>query len=330
MTKFKVMAILVAVLLTAGIFLTTNSQATPNAQGPAMGSEPTTGEMEDPNETVPFTLGDTEYVNQRAFVESGRRCGSYLNPIKMEAAEKDFQIKLAALTEANGGILPQAPRTFNVYWHTITKGSGAANGEVTATQIQNQINVLNAAFASTGFSFKLTSTDTTVNSTWYTMTPGSTAEKNCKTALRKGQKGDLNIYTANPGGGLLGWATFPSSYAGSPTDDGVVLLFSSLPGGSAVPYNLGDTGTHEVGHWAGLFHTFQGGCAANATTGGDKVADTPAEKSAAFGCPTGRNTCSSAGVDPIKNFMDYSDDSCMDHFTTGQATRMNDQCSIYR
>jgi hypothetical protein len=89
MTKFKVMAILTAVLL--GIFLTSNSQATPNVQGPVMGSEPTTGEMEDPNENVPFTLGSTEYVNQRAFVESGRRCGSYLNPIKMEAAEKIFK-----------------------------------------------------------------------------------------------------------------------------------------------------------------------------------------------------------------------------------------------
>ncbi len=326
MTKFKVMAILTAVLLSAGIFLTSNSQATPNVQGPVMGSEPTTGEMEDPNENVPFTLGDTEYVNQRAFVESGRRCGSYLNPIKMEAAEKDFQIKLAALTEANGGILPQAPKTFNVFWHTITKGSGIANGEVTATQIQNQINVLNAAFASTGFSFILSGTDTTVNSTWYTMTPGSSAETQCKTALRRGGKGDLNIYTANPSGGLLGWATFPSSYASKPKDDGVVLLFSSLPGGSAAPYNLGDTGTHEVGHWAGLFHTFQGGC----TKTNDSVSDTPAEKSAAFGCPTGRNTCPSTGVDPIKNFMDYTDDSCMDHFTAGQATRMNQQCATYR
>jgi len=216
----------------------------------------------------------------------------------------------------------------DTYFHVINDGDGIANGNISVTMINDQMDVLNAAFASARFQFLLKSTDYTKNSAWYTMGSGSAEETAAKTALRKGGKGALNIYSANLDGGLLGWATFPSGYSSSPWKDGIVVLFSSLPGGDATPYNLGDTGTHEAGHWLGLYHTFQSGCA-----GGDSVSDTAAESSAAFGCPVNRDTCTGAsypGLDPITNFMDYTDDSCMDNFTAGQALRMSQQWAAFR
>ena len=214
--------------------------------------------------------------------------------------------------------------TIQVHVHVITSSSGAGN--VSSGRIAQQISVLNSGFGATGWSYNLASVDVTANDAWFAMGHGSAAEAQAKAALRQGSADDLNIYTANLGGGLLGWATFPSSYAGNPSRDGVVLLHSSLPGGSAAPYNLGDTATHEVGHWLGLYHTFQGGCAKR---GGDLVDDTPPEKSPAYDC-VARDSCRGGGLDPIHNYMDYTDDACIDHFTAGQDARMDEQFSFYR
>ena len=187
------------------------------------------------------------------------------------------------LAERTGGVI-------DVYFHVINSGTGLANGDVPDSMLFDQIQVLNNAYAPWGWSFNVVSIDRTTNASWCTMGMDSPEEAQAKAALRQGTADDLNIYTANPGGGLLGWATFPSSYAGNPSDDGVVLLNSSLPGGTAAPYNLGDTGTHEVGHWFGLYHTFQGGCTDSKRS--DLVSDTPAERSPAYGCPNGRDSCS--------------------------------------
>ncbi len=252
--------------------------------------------------------------------------------LEVEAVQTKLAKTKSMMPALPSAVLPAGSVTVHVAFHVINKGAGLANGDITSQMITDQINVLNNAYAgttggaATPFTFVLDSVDRTTNATWYAMSPGSSAETQAKNALRVGGASTLNIYSANPSGGLLGWATFPNSYASKPKSDGVVILFSSVPGGSAAPYNLGDTGTHEVGHWLGLYHTFQGGC--NKTN--DSVSDTPAEKSAAFGCPAGRNTCPATGADPIYNFMDYTDDACMYQFTDGQADRMATAWVTYR
>jgi hypothetical protein len=235
------------------------------------------------------------------------------------AVEQAIAGRKSAQVRANGSV------TVKVYWHVINNGTSTSQGNVSDAQIANQLSVLNAAYANTPFKFTLVSTDRTTNSQWYGCAGGA-CEKKMKSALRKGGAGDLNIYSNNMGQGLLGWATFPSSYASQPSLDGVVILYSSMPGGSAAPYTQGDTLTHEAGHWLGLYHTFQGGCA----NPGDSVSDTPAEGSAAYGCPTGRDTCSTTGADPVTNFMDYTDDACMDRFSAGQSARMDALVAQYR
>jgi len=262
------------------------------------------------------------------------RCGTPTPSEKqLEMREQHFKAMKAANEKLAGTTASSQARangsvTIDVYFHVITDSNG--NGALSSGAISSQMQVLNNAYANTPFKFNLVSTDVSANDSWYTAGHGSTAETAMKTALRQGDAGDLNFYTNNMGGGLLGWATFPSDYASKPEMDGVVVLVSSLPGGTAAPYNQGDTATHEVGHWLGLYHTFQGGCSGS----GDYVSDTPAEKSPAYGCPTGRDSCTkgrnASGLDPITNFMDYSDDACMYEFSAGQAQRADEQVATFR
>jgi len=262
----------------------------------------------------------------QSFVESGGRC-----------ATKEKDARLIASSNREVSVLALAPGsvTINVYFHVIQQNGTAGSsgtGFVPMSWINSQVNVLNQAYAggtggaNTPFRFVIAGVDYTVNSSWFSAGPGTSAEASMKNSLRRGTADDLNFYT-NDGDGLLGWATFPSSYTSRPKDDGVVCFYRSLPGGNFAPYDLGDTGTHEIGHWLGLFHTFQGGCNGS----GDSVSDTPAERSSAFGCPSGLDSCrNKAGLDPIENFMDYTDDACMFRFTAGQSSRMDSQWVTYR
>jgi len=222
--------------------------------------------------------------------------------------------------QVKGGII-------KVHVHVIRKGTGIANGDVPDTAIHAQLGVLNAAYADAGWEFELASIDRTTQPTWFNLRAGSAEETAAKSLLRKGTARDLNLYTAEPGNGMIGYATFPTHFESAPHHDGVVMLHSTLPGGTSEPYNLGDQAVHQVGHWLGLYHTYQESCSSDR---GDFVADTAPSSMPAFGCPVGRDTCGAGGDDPVRNYMDSADDGCMNTLTEGQHARIHAQFDAFR
>jgi len=132
----------------------------------------------------------------------------------------------------------------------------------------------------------------------------------------------LNIWVGANLGGILGWAYLPgTTNLPNATLDGVVTASTTFGGpgfGTNVPYHLGRTTTHEVGHYLGLRHVWgSGGC-----TNDDNIADTPIQSSQNFGCPNHPSPSCSNGGDMFMNYMDYVNDNCMNAFTTGQGVRM--------
>jgi hypothetical protein len=227
--------------------------------------------------------------------------------------------------------------TIPVWIHVINKGAGFANGDVPEDMLRAQIRVLDNSFsgatggAGSGFDFQLAGVTRTTNELWFeSMATNFEVELEAKRALKRGGPETLNIYTID-GGPYLGFAYYPNivTNAAYAVLDGVVLDWRSLPGGTFAIYSEGDTAPHEVGHWLALYHTFEGKCSVK----NDFVSDTPAEFAPAFLCPVGRDTCtgpSKPGLDPIFNFMDYTQDSCMFMFTAGQVDRMQAAWAAFR
>jgi pregnancy-associated plasma protein-A len=255
----------------------------------------------------------------------GARDRSELTPAQVTQVERQFSRLLALKGSAAGA--RAATINVPVYVHVLYSG---ATGNLSDSAIKAQIAVLNTTYGgrtggtSTGFTFTLQGVTRTDNAAWYTRTEQN--ENAIKTKLHKGGKGTLNLYTAGLDAQVLGWSTFPWEYAAHPAMDGVVVHAGSIPGGTIAGFNKGYTATHETGHWLGLYHTFQNGCAKP----GDTVDDTPFERDPSDGCPTTRDTCPAAGTDPVHNFMDYSQDDCMTQFSTGQGDRMRKIWATYR
>ena len=256
----------------------------------------------------------------------------------IEARTKRILERKSASTAATATAL-NSKASIPVYFHEMLSSSGAGN--VSRPQLDAQLAVLNQTYGSadanepagatapdTGVRFVFGGADEYKNNTWHT----DKQSTQYRSRTRLGGKNALNIWLVDFN--YLGIATFPWDYARNPGVDGIRVQYNSLPRSSSpapgyqaiANYDLGETATHEVGHWLGLYHTFQGGC----TSTNDEVGDTPEQSSSTSGCPAGRDSCSLPGLDPIHNYMDYSYDSCYYQFSAGQSTRMDQMWTAYR
>ena len=247
--------------------------------------------------------------------------------IRMNQIEAFTQNSMTNGRLVNGKV--EIPVIVNVLYKTAAEN-------ISDTQIQTQINVLNQDFNATNPDFSsvptlfsgvaanigITFVLEKINRKATTKTSWGTRD-----AMKKTKQGGLdptspttklNLWACTIGGGILGYAQFPG---GSSATDGVVIdsKYFGLSGTASYPYNLGRTATHEVGHWMNLRHIW-----GDATCGSDLVTDTPTHNTANYGVPTypHLSTCTGTPVEMTMNYMDYTDDRGMYMFSNGQKTRM--------
>jgi hypothetical protein len=273
---------------------------------------------------------------------NSRACGTAIPDAReFQAVQEEIDRRLG-IGNATRTLMKARPglTAIDVYVHVVAATNGV--GDV-SRRVRGQIDALNAGFrgledasaADTGFEFTLIGSDVTRNDAWFRRCSESAVEAEMKQQLYAASPAEarrpavLHLYTCDAGD-FLGWAYFPWLVVGTSFEyfDGVVLDYRTLPGGELIfadgdepdgvlNYSSGQTGTHEAGHWLGLLHTFDGGCGAQ----GDGIDDTPAERGPAFYCAA-RDSCAGParpGLDPIRNYMDYTDDDCIVQFTPHQA-----------
>ncbi len=249
----------------------------------------------------------------------------------MEAIEEftaRFTKNPSAFRLLSNGVI-QIPVVVNVVYNKVAEN-------ISLSQIQSQIDVLNADYSGTNKDINkvpkyftgVKAGDVNVRFILDTVIRVLTKKTSFSTndGVKKSAGGGiaptspltkLNMWTCNLGNNILGYAQFPG---GNPATDGVVILYNAFGLTNLVPYDKGRIATHEIGHWFNLRHIW-----GDATCGNDFVDDTPLHTGANFGCPPEgiRSTCVGTPIMMTMNYMDYSDDPCLYMFSAGQKTRMN-------
>ncbi|RAL10785.1 zinc metalloprotease [Aspergillus homomorphus CBS 101889] len=267
---------------------------------------------------------------------------------RMRASEP--KISSGSNYEAREAIKPIEIET----WFHVVSSQEAANS-VSDQMIASQLIYLQEAYKNATISYRLKGITRHVNDTW----AHNQDEIAMKKALRKGSYSTLNVYfqtdleVSSAGSArvshdgvarqmdalsssVLGFCTLPdpSINASSPRstylNDGCNVLAKTMPGGSLQHYNRGGTAVHEIGHWNGLLHTFEGDTCSSSSEG-DYIDDTPQQSEPTNGCPAQKDSCPDLpGLDAIHNFMDYSSDECYENFTPDQVQRMRSMWSTMR
>ncbi len=267
------------------------------------------------------------YLRSNFFREQGMRCGTK-SPLP-DVADLIMAKSVAECTKTLTSIQPEywplsITYVMPVWFHVIYRSDGT--GYVSDASIHAQLQVLNEDYGAlagsmgadgynTRIQFELAGISRTENDAWF----DDDDQDAYKLALNEDPSRYINVYTTSAGG-YLGYAYFPQDAAGQ-WWDGIVLLHEAVGGryNGFGAYNQGRTLVHEMGHYLSLYHTFEGyGACENSYIGGDLIVDTPAEGDDHYGCLQ-TTTCSSP--DPIHNYMNYTDDSCMYQFSAEQANR---------
>jgi len=279
------------------------------------------------------------YTHSQLFRDQELRCGT-----RTLGGSQQFIVPsdCASTTTIKPEYEPSAGPTYRipVVVHIIQSTAGA--GQISDALVQSQIDVLNEDFNALAGTLGQNGTDARIEFYLATLDPGGNPTTGITRSTNDTWFNDggsywntlnwdpnvyLNIYT-NTASGALGYVpALPAGGIVGASNDRVVILWSALGRNAPIgaPYNLGRTATHEVGHYLGLYHTFDSGCGTSACySSGDRICDTGQESGPVFGCPASHSSCGNA--DPFHNYMDYSDDVCYMEFTPEQSNRM--RCTL--